>query len=578
MTALFPSVPDPSARAAAFACLRTLAGRPDGRRIGALFAADPHRATRFCARLDDLTLDYSRTAIDATAQDALFALAEAAGLDDFRRRLFAGAMVNVTEHRAAMHMALRSPAGAGLRAAFPGGSDDASGLAALEREKMRRFVTAVHDGRETGATGQRFDSVLTIGIGGSDLGPRVAVEAMTIGRTDAKMRAVFLSNVDGHAFAEAVKDLDPARTLVLVASKSFTTQETAMNAAAARAWIAGPLGEAAIASHFAALSTNLTAVAAFGIAPDRVFGFRDWVGGRYSMWSPVGLVIPLAAGWDRFQQMLDGAWAMDQHFRDAPLRENLPVLLALTGIWHVNALDLGTQCVLAYDDRLRRLPAHLQQVEMESNGKHVAIDGTAVGWDTCPILFGEPGTNAQHSFIQLVHQGTRVVPVDFILAAQPGHDRPDAHRALAANAFAQAEALMRGRSEAEVREEMTAAGASAAEIDLIAPHRVCEGDRPSNTILFRRLDPFSVGRLIALYEHKAAVQGCLWDIDSFDQWGVELGKQIAGGILPALAPNATHLATPPLAVPMAVPMAVPLAADPATAAAIARFKALRGEA
>ena len=560
MTVSPPAASPPDlARGAAFDRLRALAARPDGRRITPLFGADPGRSERFSVSLDDLTLDFSRTSLDDTALDALFALAGAAGLDAFRHRLFAGEAVNPTEHRAAMHMALRAPATAGLRAAHAGGIDDASTLAAAEREKMRAFVAAVHDGRKTGATGQRFDSVLTIGIGGSDLGPRVATEALTIGRTDSLMRAVFLSNVDGHAFQEAVKDLDPVRTLVLVASKSFTTQETAMNAAAARAWIAGALGEAAVARHIAALSTNLKAVAAFGIAPDHVFGFRDWVGGRYSLWSPVGLVIPLAVGWDRFQSLLDGAWAMDQHFRDAPLRQNLPVLLGLVGIWHVNALGLSTQCILAYDDRLRSLPAHLQQVEMESNGKHITLDGAATGWDTCPVLFGAPGTNAQHSFIQLVHQGTRVVPVDFILAAQPDHDRPEAHRALAANAFAQAEALARGRSEASVRAEMAAAGIPAAGIDRIAPHRVCEGERPSNTILFRRLDAFSVGRLIALYEHKVAVQGCLWNIDSFDQWGVELCKEMAGGILPALTPGAA----PP--------------ADPATASLVARFKALRGE-
>ncbi len=551
--------PRGTALAAVFERLRALAARPEGRRIAPLFAADPGRAARFALSLDDLTLDFSRTAIDDAALDALFALAEAAGLDDFRHRMFAGEAVNVTEHRAAMHMALRAPGDSGLRAALGTNIDDASGLAAAERAKMKAFVAAIHDGRERGATGLTFDSVLSIGIGGSDLGPKVVAEALTIGRTDAKMRAVFLSNVDGHAFAEATKDLDPARTLVLIASKSFTTQETAVNAAAARAWIAGALGEPAVAAHFVALSTNLSAVAAFGIAPARVFGFRDWVGGRYSLWSPVGLAIPLAVGWDRFQELLDGAWAMDRHFRDAPLRENLPVLLALVGVWHVNALGLGTHCVLAYDDRLRRLPAHLQQVEMESNGKHTMLDGTAVRWDTCPVLFGEPGTNAQHSFIQLVHQGTNVVPVDFILAAQPDHDRPEAHRILAAHAFAQAEALMRGRPEATVRREMAASGANEAEIDAIAPHRVCEGERPSNTILFRRLDAFSLGRLIALYEHKVAVQGCLWGIDSFDQWGVELGKQIAGGILPALTPGAAP------------------AADPATAAAIARFQALRGE-
>jgi glucose-6-phosphate isomerase len=333
-----------------------------------------------------------------------------------------------------------------------------------------------------------------------------------------------------------------------------------MNAAAMRQWTPGPRGEQAVARHFAALSTNLKAVAAFGILQDHVFGYRDWVGGRYSLWSPVGLVIPLAVGWDRFQQMLDGAWAMDCHFRDAPLRQNLPVLLGLTGIWHVNALGCATQCILAYDERLRRLPAHFQQLEMESNGKHVTLAGMPTGHDTCPILFGEPGTNAQHSFMQLVHQGTRIVPVDFILAAEADHTRADAHRALAANAFAQAEALLRGRSEAEIRAEMAAHGAPPAEIDAVAPHRVCLGERPSNTILFRRLDPFSLGRLIALYEHKAAVQGCIWGIDSFDQWGVELGKQLAGGILPELAPQV-----------------VPGAHDGSTIALIARFRALRGE-
>lgn len=548
-------------RKAGFAFLRHLAQRPDGARITPLFAADPGRAERFSVTLDDLSLDFAKTSIDDAALDALFALADAAGLDDFRRRLFAGEPVNATEHRAAMHMALRAPADAGLKARMAHGAEDAAVIAAAEREKMRAFVTAVHDGRIRGATGQTFTDVLTIGIGGSDLGPRVATEALTIGRTDTRLTPHFLSNVDGHAFAEATKRLDPARTLVLVASKTFTTQETSMNAAAARAWVAGALGDAAVADHFAALSTNMPAVKAFGIDPARVFAFHDWVGGRYSLWSPVGLVIPLAVGWETFQQMLDGAWAMDRHFRDAPLRRNLPVLLALVGIWHINALGCASHCVLAYDDRLRRLPAHLQQVEMESNGKHVMLDGTPTGWDTCPVLFGEPGTNAQHSFMQLVHQGTRTVPVDFILAANPDHDRPDAHRALAANAFAQAEALMRGRSEAEIRADMQAKGASSAEIDAIAPHRVAVGERPSVTILFDRLTPFALGRLIALYEHKVAVQGCLWGIDSFDQWGVELGKQLAGGILPELSPGAAagrH--------------------DASTNALIARFRALRGEA
>jgi glucose-6-phosphate isomerase len=550
----------PTTRQAAFARLTALAAQPNGRRITPLFAADTERAHKFSATFNDLTLDYSKSAIDSDVLDALFALADAADLEGFRRRLFAGEMVNATEHRAAMHMALRSPPNAGLKAALATGIDDASKLAAAERDSMRGFVAAVHDGSKRGATGERFTAVVNIGIGGSDLGPRVATEALTIGRDDARMEARFLSNVDGHAFLAAIQGLDLARTLFLVASKTFTTLETQTNARAARAWIAGALGEAAVGKHFAALSTNLKAVAAFGISPEHTFGFRDWVGGRYSLWSPVGLVIALAAGWEKFQAMLDGAWAMDCHFRDAPLRQNLPVLLGLVGVWHVNALGCATQCILAYDDRMRRLPAHLQQVEMESNGKHVTLAGVPTGWDTCPILFGEPGTNAQHSFMQLVHQGTRPVPVDFILAANPDHNRPEAHRALAANAFAQAEALLRGKSEAEIRVEMAAKGASAAEIDAVAPHRVCAGERPSNTILFSRLDPFSVGRLIALYEHKVAVQGCIWDIDSFDQWGVELGKELAGGILPELEPGT-----------------VPGAHDSSTTGLIARFRSLRRE-
>lgn len=548
-------------RQTAFNHLRALAERPHGRQITPLFAADQARAERFTLAFDDLMLDFSKSAIDGTALDALFALAETAGLEQFRQRLFAGEPVNETERRAAMHMALRAPANAGLKAIMPRGTENAAAMAGAERDKMRAFVEAVHAGTIKGATGQTFTDVLTIGIGGSDLGPKVATEALTIGRTDAKMTAHFLSNVDGHAFADIRKGLDPARTLVLVASKTFTTLETSMNAAAARAWIVAALGESAVAAHFAALSTNLKAVAAFGMNPDRVFAFQDWVGGRYSLWSPVGMVIPLAAGWDKFQQMLDGAWAMDCHFRDTPLRQNLPVLLGLVGIWNTNALGCATQCILAYDDRLRRLPAHLQQLEMESNGKHVTLSGAPTGWDTCPILFGEPGTNAQHSFMQLVHQGTRPVPVDFILAANADHDRPEAHRALAANAFAQAEALMRGKSEPEIRAEMAKAGASPADIDAIAPHRVAVGERPSNTIMFNRLDAFSLGRLIALYEHKVAVQGCLWGIDSFDQWGVELGKQLASGILPELQPGAEKHGH-----------------DSSTTALIQRFLTLRGEA
>jgi glucose-6-phosphate isomerase len=464
----------------------------------------------------------------------LLDLTHAADLDGFRARLFAGDVVNPTEGRAAMHMALRSPADAGMQARLPGIVEDASRIAADERARMQAFVAAIHDGTLRGATGQTFDTVLNIGIGGSDLGPRMVTEALTLARGPV-MRAFFLSNVDGHAFQALAREMDPARTLVLVASKTFTTLETMTNAQAARDWLAAALGEAAVGAHFGALSTNAKAVAAFGIDPARMFGFRDWVGGRYSVWSSIGLSVALAAGWDKFQAFLDGARAMDLHFLHTPFAENLPVLLALVGIWHIDGLDLRTQCVLAYDQRLNRFPAYLQQLEMESNGKSVRLDGQPVGRATCPVLFGEPGTDAQHSFMQLVHQGTQAVPVDFVFAATPDHDRPEAHRILLANALAQAEALLRGKTRDEVEAEMRAKGTAAAEIGEVAPHRVFTGDRPSNTILFHRLDAFALGRLIALYEHKVAVQGWLWQIDSFDQWGVELGKVLAGGIIPDLA-------------------------------------------
>ena len=535
--------------------LADLAARPGGRAIRALFDADPERARRFTAGHGDMTLDFSKTAIGAEALVALLDLAFAADLAGFRARLFAGDRVNPTEHRAAMHMALRSRAADGLQAA----GEDASAYAAAERDKMRRFVAAVHDGTLRGATGEAFDTVVNIGIGGSDLGPLMATEALTMAHGGV-LHARFLSNVDGTGAAVLMRELDPERTLVVVASKTFTTDETMTNARAMRDWIADSLGEAAVAAHFAAVSTNLNAVASFGIAADRVFGFRDWVGGRFSLWSPVGLVIALAAGWDAFHALLEGGRDMDAHFRDADHASNLPVLLALVGVWHVNAMGYGQHCVLGYDDRLRRFPAFLQQLEMESNGKSVGLDGRLVAQRTCPVIFGEPGTNAQHSFMQLVHQGTSIIPVDFILAAEPDHDRPDAHRMLAANAFAQAAALLRGKSRAQVETEMRAAGTAEDEIAQIAPHRAFAGDRPSTTIMFRRLDAFTLGRLIALYEHKVAVQGWLWGVNSFDQWGVELGKVLARGILPDLAPGAPAGAH-----------------DPSTAALIKRFRALRGE-
>ena len=556
-----PHTFDRASRDHAWARLAELAARPDAAAIRPLFEADPGRAARRTHALDDLTLDHSKNSIDDDATAALFALCRDADLDGFRARLFAGEVVNPTEGRSAMHMALRAPATEHMRAALPEGVDDAATLVADELARMRAFVTEVHEGRLVGATGAPFEAVLNIGIGGSDLGPRMATEVLTRVH-GGRMEGHFLSNVDGHAFAAISRLLDPATTLVLVASKTFTTLETLTNAQAARDWIAAALGEAAVGQHFAALSTNKKAVEAFGISADRMFGFRDWVGGRYSLWSAVGLSIALAAGWDSFQRMLDGGHAMDVHFRNAPHEQNLPVLLALVGVWHIDALGLRTQCVLAYDERLRRFPAYLQQLEMESNGKTTALDGRPVTRPTCPVVFGEPGTDAQHSFMQLVHQGTQAVPVDFLLAANADHDRPVAHRILAANAFAQAEALLRGKTLAEVEAEMRAKHASDADIAEIAPARVFAGDRPSNTILFERLDAFTLGRLIALYEHKVAVQGWLWGIDSFDQWGVELGKVLAGAIIPLLEPGGQADAAQH---------------DGSTVGLVSRFHALRGD-
>ena len=464
--------------------------------------------------------------------------------------------MNTTERRAVLHMALRVPEAPHLHAhGHASAWDEACAYAVAERARMRRFVADVHEGRIVGATGERFDTVLNIGIGGSDLGPQFVSDALTQVH-GPRLAPRFLSNVDGHAFAGLARTLDPARTLVLVASKTFTTEETMTNAAAARAWLADRLGEAAVGAHFAALSTNTEAVRGFGIAPERMFGFRDWVGGRYSVWSPIGMSVALAAGWDAFAGFLAGGHAMDQHFRRVPLADNLPVLLALAGIWHRDALGAASVCILGYDERLRLLPAYLQQLEMESNGKSVALDGSPAAHKTCPIVFGAAGTDAQHSFMQLVHQGTEIVPVDFLLAAEPDHDRPEAHEILAANALAQAEALAFGRDRASVEVEMRAAGTDEATIAAVARHRVFAGNRPSSLIMFRRLDAFTLGRLVALYEHKVAVQGCLWGVNSFDQWGVELGKVLAKGIRPLLGGRGTTTRA-------------------ATAASVARWRALQ---
>ena len=512
----------------AWGTVEALARRPGASAIRPLFAADAARFARFSRRAGDVLLDLSRTAISDEVLAALLALARAAGVERFRDAMASGAAVNATERRAALHMALRAPEGR----AFTTGEEDASAAVHGTLAAMRGFVAAVHDGTLRGATGERFTDVLNIGIGGSDLGPAMAARALWT--PASPLRAHYLANVDAHAWEELRARLDPARTLVLVASKTFTTQETMTNAALVRDWLEGALGQGQAGAHLAALSTNLTATAAFGIPSQRVFGFRDWVGGRFSMWSAIGLSLALALGWGAFTRLLAGARAMDEHFLAAPLADNLPVLLALAEAWHVNGLGYPSRAVLPYDERLARFPAHLQQLEMESLGKRVTAAGLAAPRGTGAVVFGEPGTNAQHSFMQLIHQGTTPVPVDFILVANPDHAHADSHRKLLANGLAQAEALLRGKDATAVAAEMRAAGKDEAEIARLTPHRVFPGDRPSTTILLPRLDAFTLGQLVALYEHKVACLGALWGINPFDQWGVELGKQLAGHILPAL--------------------------------------------
>jgi glucose-6-phosphate isomerase len=502
--------------AAAWSALYALARRPGAGAIRPLFAADPDRAARFTHRAGDVLVDLSRTSVSEDVLAALMALARARDVAGFRDRMLGGAVVNPTEGRAALHAAQR------------GGGDQAV-QATLAR--MAGFVAGVHGGAIRGATGARFTDVLNIGIGGSDLGP--AMVARALWTPGAPMRAHYLANVDAHAWEELRARLDPARTLVLVASKTFTTQETMTNAALVRAWLGQGAG-----AQMAALSTNLDAAAAFGIPAERVFGFADTVGGRFSLWSAIGLSLALALGWPAFESLLAGARGMDRHFAAAPPQANLPLLLALVELWHVDALGYPARAVLPYDERLARFPAHLQQLEMESLGKAVALDGAAVGRATGPVVFGEPGTNAQHSFMQLIHQGPVPVPVDFILVANPDHPHADSHRKLLANGLAQAEALLVGKPLAEVRAEMAAAGTDAARIDAIAPHRVFTGDRPSTVILLPRLNAGTLGALVALYEHKVACLGALWGINPFDQWGVELGKVLAGGTLAALEGHA----------------------------------------
>ncbi|WP_120008555.1 glucose-6-phosphate isomerase [Teichococcus vastitatis] len=526
----------PDARNAAWGKLASLAARPDAGAIRALFASDPKRFNRFHRQGCDILMDFSKTAITEEVLASLLELAEACQVMAKRDAMAAGELVNSTEGRAVLHMALRAPRSAGFKARHSDGSVEDAGASVEETlAAMERFTHAIHTGDIRGATGETFTDVINIGIGGSDLGPFMAGRALWTVRSP--MRPLFLANADAHNWEAIRPRLNPHRTLMLVASKTFTTAETMANAHVVRGWLERNLGEMGARRHMAALSTNLDATAAFGVPSDRVFGFRDWVGGRFSLWSAIGLSIALSCGWHEFRQLLDGARAMDEHFLSAPPDRNLPLLLALVTAWHVNGLGLKAHAVLPYDHRLSRFPAHLQQLEMESLGKRVTLSGAPVQRETGPVIFGEPGTNAQHSFMQLLHQGTTPVPADFVLVANPNHPYAENHRLLLSNGLAQAEALLRGRTADEVAAEMRRAGRPEDDIQRLLPHRVFPGDRPSTTLLMDRLDAFTLGQLIALYEHKVFCLGALWDIDAFDQWGVELGKQLAGSILPELAPG-----------------------------------------
>ncbi|MFN7168370.1 MAG: glucose-6-phosphate isomerase [Pannonibacter sp.] len=498
-----------------------------GTSLRQLFAANPDRFAELSRSDADLLIDFSKSRLTPELLALLCRFAREAGVEARRDAMFAGEKINATEKRAVLHTALRNLSDNPVIVDGEDVMPDVREVLAT----LGDFAEGLRAGEISGATGKAFTDVVNIGIGGSDLGPVMTTLALAPYHDGPRLH--YVSNVDGAHLADTLKALDPETTLFIVASKTFTTIETMTNARSARLWVANALGERAVGDHFAAVSTAIDKVAAFGIEPSRVFGFWDWVGGRYSVWSAIGLPLMIAIGPDAFAEFLEGAHAMDLHFQAAPVENNLPMLMGLVGVWNRNALGYAARAVLPYDQRLSRLPAYLQQLDMESNGKGVTLDGAPVSVETGPLVWGEPGTNGQHAFYQLLHQGTTVIPCEFIVAAQ-GHESDLAHHheMLVANCLAQSEALMLGRTEAEARAQLAAAGLSPEEIDQLAPHKVFPGDRPSITIVHDQLTPFALGRLIALYEHRVFVEGVIWGINSFDQWGVELGKELATALLP----------------------------------------------
>ncbi len=495
-----------------------------------LFKEDPERFEHLSLRTEGLLLDYSKNRITQETLRLLFDLARAQDLEGWRTRMFSGEAINHTEDRAVLHVALR--AGAEAPPILVDGEDLLPAVRAV-RTRMKRFVEQVRSGAWRGWTGERIKDVINIGIGGSDLGPAMVCEALKpYGGGGPRLH--FVSNVDGTHLAETLRKIDPQHSLFVIASKTFSTQETLRNARSARAWFVEQAGEEAVSQHFVAISTNEPAVRTFGIDPENMFGFWDWVGGRYSLWSAIGLPIALSVGMEHYEALLEGAYGMDRHFQEAPLEANAPVILALLGIWYNNFFGAESQAILPYDQSLRRFSAYLQQADMESNGKGVDRQGVAIGYQTGPILFGEPGTNGQHAFYQLIHQGTKLIPCDFLAPARSHNPLADHHEILLSNFFAQPEALMRGRNAEEAETELRTEGRSEVEIKALLPHKVFLGNRPSNSILFQQLDPKTLGALIALYEHKIFVQGIVWNLNSFDQWGVELGKRLAQSVLAEL--------------------------------------------
>lgn len=497
------------------------------------FVLDSGRFERFSATSGDLLLDYSKNRITHETKEKLIALAKAVDLKGWTERMFSGEAINHTEGRAVLHTALRNRSNTPV---YVDGKDVMPEVNAV-LDKMRAFCESVHSGEWLGYTGKKITDVVNIGIGGSDLGPAMICDALEPYGVEG-MGVHFVSNVDGTDLSTALEKLDPETTLFVVASKTFTTQETITNATSARSWFLKKASQADVAKHFVAVSTNAEAVAAFGIDTRNMFEFWDWVGGRYSLWSAIGLPIALYVGMDNFERLLAGGHEMDNHFRNTPFEENIPVIMGMLGIWYVNFFNASTQAIVPYDHSLARFPSHMQQLDMESNGKFINRAGARINYKTGPVIWGTPGTNGQHAYFQLIHQGTQLIPVDFVLPVNSHYPECDHQSILLANGLAQAEALMKGKTAEEVRAELVNDGYEGTELEALLPHKVFPGNRPSNVLIFPKLTPEMLGQLVALYEHKVFVQGVVWNINSFDQWGVELGKQLAKAIVPELKDDA----------------------------------------